>query len=360
MTEERKPPPIHPGEVLDQEFLLPMGITQYRLARAIGVDARRIHSIVQGKRAITAETALLLARYFGNSPGFWMGMQSQYDLEVTQDRISKRLCKIHQRHHGNDESNGRQDATLSETRLLSARYRHVLRAINLGRTDPIDIAYLAHYLADQLNLKRISDLEEIMSGTREPSFEFSEQFAQALSVNPLWLKTGRGRPFSQGDFRYWSPLDFLANIASSNARQIHLIKDEDPRGRAVVLLEITDLKYVFLDCMWIVSSEVGMRGQELLLNSYDFIKTLKDEGYSCTGSILEREHFDDLVSGKRFPGLFVNRSHSFWWDDFLDVHWEFFSPETYARKYGEEYVKAQRIVGHQLRLRDRRHRTGTS
>ena len=75
-------PPVHPGEVLSEDFLIPMGITQYRLAKAIGVDARRIHSIVHGQRSITAETALLLSRFFGNSAAFWMGLQSQYDLEA--------------------------------------------------------------------------------------------------------------------------------------------------------------------------------------------------------------------------------------------------------------------------------------
>ena len=91
MTTETKLPPIHPGEVLNEEFLAPMDITQYRLAKSIGVDPRRIHSIVHGQRSITAETALLLPRFFGNSPGFWMGLQAQYDLEVTQDRLSERL-----------------------------------------------------------------------------------------------------------------------------------------------------------------------------------------------------------------------------------------------------------------------------
>ena len=71
-----------------------MNITQYRLAKAIGVDARRIHSIVHGERAITPETALLLSRYFGNSAGFWMGLQSQYDLEIAEERHSQRLSKV--------------------------------------------------------------------------------------------------------------------------------------------------------------------------------------------------------------------------------------------------------------------------
>ena len=87
-------PPIHPGQILNEEFLRPMNITQYRLAKAIGVDARRIHSIVHGERSITAETALLLSRFFGNSAEFWMGLQSQYDLEATEERISQRLSMV--------------------------------------------------------------------------------------------------------------------------------------------------------------------------------------------------------------------------------------------------------------------------
>ena len=91
---EDRLPPIHPGTILNEEFLLPMDITQYSLAKSIGVDARRIHLIVNGKRSITAETALLFSRFFGNSAEFWMGLQSQYDLEMTEDRLGERLDKI--------------------------------------------------------------------------------------------------------------------------------------------------------------------------------------------------------------------------------------------------------------------------
>ena len=90
----KKLPPIHPGEILNEEFLRPMQITQYRLAQAIGVDARRIHAIVHGQRSITAETALLFSRFFGNSAAFWMGLQSQYDLEREQDRLADRLDQV--------------------------------------------------------------------------------------------------------------------------------------------------------------------------------------------------------------------------------------------------------------------------
>ena len=89
-------PPVHPGEILNEEFLGPMDVTQYRLAKAIGVDPRRIHAIVHGQRAITAETALLLSRFFGNSPQFWMGLQSQFDLETAQDRMAERLVEVEQ------------------------------------------------------------------------------------------------------------------------------------------------------------------------------------------------------------------------------------------------------------------------
>ena len=82
---------IHPGEILKEEFLMPMNISQHRLAKSIGVDSGRIHSIVQGDRDITAETALLLSRYFGNSAEFWIGLQTQYDLETAEDRIAQKL-----------------------------------------------------------------------------------------------------------------------------------------------------------------------------------------------------------------------------------------------------------------------------
>ncbi|MBI3734210.1 MAG: HigA family addiction module antidote protein [Chloroflexi bacterium] len=88
---ERKLPPIHPGEILVEEFLKPMGISQYRLARDIGVPARRINEIVLGKRAVSADTALRLARYFGLSEQFWLNLQARYDLEVEKDRLADRL-----------------------------------------------------------------------------------------------------------------------------------------------------------------------------------------------------------------------------------------------------------------------------
>jgi len=83
--------PVQPGEVLREEFIKPMGLSQNRLAIDIGVDARRINEIVLGKRAVTADTALRLSRFFGSPPQFWMGLQSQYDLDVAQDQLGKRL-----------------------------------------------------------------------------------------------------------------------------------------------------------------------------------------------------------------------------------------------------------------------------
>jgi antitoxin HigA-1 len=87
----RKLPPIHPGEILMEEFLAPMGISQYRLAKDISVPPRRINEIVHGNRSITADTALRLGRFFGMSPQFWLNLQTRYDLEVTEDFLANRL-----------------------------------------------------------------------------------------------------------------------------------------------------------------------------------------------------------------------------------------------------------------------------
>ena len=85
--------PVHPGEVLLKEFLEPMGITQYRLAKDINVPARRINEIVHGKRAITTNTALRLSRYFGTSEQFWVNLQVRYDIENEKDLMGDKLEK---------------------------------------------------------------------------------------------------------------------------------------------------------------------------------------------------------------------------------------------------------------------------
>jgi antitoxin HigA-1 len=89
----RKLDPIHPGEVLLDDFLDPLGLSQYRLAQDISVPPRRINEIVHGNRSISADTALRLGRYFGNSEQFWLNLQSHYDLEVERDRLGDRLEK---------------------------------------------------------------------------------------------------------------------------------------------------------------------------------------------------------------------------------------------------------------------------
>src|SRR5436305_3519873 len=87
----QKMPPVHPGEILHEEFLDPLGISQYRLAKETSVPPRRINEIVRGERAITADTALRLARYFGTSERFWLNLQARYDLEREKDRLGSRL-----------------------------------------------------------------------------------------------------------------------------------------------------------------------------------------------------------------------------------------------------------------------------
>ncbi len=87
----RKPPPVHPGEILLEEFLKPLRVSQYRLAKDVSVPPRRINEIVRGSRAITADTALRLAPFFGTSERFWLNLQTRYDLEVEKARLGDRL-----------------------------------------------------------------------------------------------------------------------------------------------------------------------------------------------------------------------------------------------------------------------------
>lgn len=91
---EKLYPPVTPGEILLEEFLKPMGISQYRLAKTIGAPPRRINEIVHGKRAITADTALRLGKYFGTSAQFWLNLQTHYDLDVAQDRVAGQIEAI--------------------------------------------------------------------------------------------------------------------------------------------------------------------------------------------------------------------------------------------------------------------------
>ncbi len=91
---KRKIPPVHPGEILLEDFLKPMEISQYRLALAIGVPPRRINEIVHGLRGITADTALRFSKFFGMSEGFWINLQTRYNLETEKDLIGKTLQKI--------------------------------------------------------------------------------------------------------------------------------------------------------------------------------------------------------------------------------------------------------------------------
>ena len=97
----KKLPSIHPGEILIEEFLKPMGISQYRLAKDISVPPRRINEIVHGKRSITADTALRLGRFFEISPQFWLNLQNRFDLEVTEDLLADRLDKEVHVHRNN-------------------------------------------------------------------------------------------------------------------------------------------------------------------------------------------------------------------------------------------------------------------
>ncbi len=119
----RKLPPITPGEILAEEFLKPMGISQYRLAKEIGVPAQRISDIVSGRRAITADTDLRLCRFFGLSDGYWLRGQIRYDSEIAKDALGKVLAKIKpwDKAEGGTHSVARQVTATYRSRSVSPR-----------------------------------------------------------------------------------------------------------------------------------------------------------------------------------------------------------------------------------------------
>ncbi len=89
----KKLAPVHPGEILQEEFMKPLGLSQNRLGRDLGVSPRRINEIVHGKRSITADTALRLSRFFGTSAEFWLGLQTDYDLDVARDELEEKIAR---------------------------------------------------------------------------------------------------------------------------------------------------------------------------------------------------------------------------------------------------------------------------
>ena len=93
MRTQRKLAPVHPGEILLKEFIKPLGLSQTRLGRDLGVSPRRINEIVHGKRSLTADTALRLSRFFGTSAEFWLGLQADYDLDTASDRLAERILR---------------------------------------------------------------------------------------------------------------------------------------------------------------------------------------------------------------------------------------------------------------------------
>lgn len=93
MNPKEKIAPVHPGEILLEEFMKPLGLSQTRLGRDLGVSPRRINEIVHGKRSVTADTALRLSRYFGTSAEFWLGLQADYDLDEASDRLAERIAR---------------------------------------------------------------------------------------------------------------------------------------------------------------------------------------------------------------------------------------------------------------------------
>jgi addiction module HigA family antidote len=125
-TSKTRLPPVHPGEVLLEEFLKPMDISQYRIAKEISVPPRRVNEIVLRKRGITADTALRLGRYFGTSEQFWLNLQSEYDLDMTRDRLGDRLnTEVIALRPATSATSGKQRSDVAKRVSVSATRRSI-------------------------------------------------------------------------------------------------------------------------------------------------------------------------------------------------------------------------------------------
>ncbi len=168
-------PPIHPGEVLSQEFLLPMHITQHKLAQAVGVDVSQIHAIIRGEHSISAETALLFSRFFGNSAEFWMGLQSQYDLEMTEDRLSERLGMVSAHSPVHSNCSGRETMTVRDYSAL-CQSPSTFDAAEQGWTESEAMKDEAR---TALAIGVIVHVEETLAARRHRSLEHAQPWIQA-------------------------------------------------------------------------------------------------------------------------------------------------------------------------------------
>lgn len=233
-----------------------------------------------------------------------------------------------------------------ETQQVSHRFKITLELINEERRyDNYTIAKLAQIM----NLKKISDLENVFTGALEPTFNFMKKYAETFGINFKWLSEGHGTPFDYSEERIIDPTGYIRIINERDFYCMYLLRSDCEKGRTLAVFRLNDWKYETIKHYWHVSSHLGGTGSMQLLNLYNFIETYKYR-ISIKGKSVSDVDFGYLYSGEKYPGYILDKysGDSNWWHDLTDLNNEGASKNDYEKKYGNEFVIARNIIRNML------------
>jgi len=260
--------------------------------------------------------------------------------------------KVNNQNKSNNEIVESQKQEETEVLKLSKRFQKLLKLMNenRGEYNKFTIAKLSEIL----NLDRRSILDNIISGRKEPTFEFIKNFCKTFRINYDWLNEGKGYPFYI-EYNYFSPMDYLTDIIKLNPERIYFIQNKSETAETFIMLGFSEWYYMVGTITWHISNNVGASGQSQIYDLYRLIKELKENMFSskCMGLKLESKEFYNILYGKSFPGSCLigemgRRGNNPWWDDFTDITHYYPIADRYEEMHGKSFIDAQNIVKLQI------------
>lgn len=223
----------------------------------------------------------------------------------------------------------------------------------MSQKDKFD-QFIVSKIAYNLGLETSTELYDYINSKKEPTFEFLDKFCNFYTVNSDWLKFGTGQPFNVTESWGMYPEYYYEKMIEFNPHYIYFVRDNSETGKAIIILELNDLKYLIIRKTYHISSYVGATGQSQIYSFYKLVKKIKQdrELYNkCRGLIISEELFDDISCGRMYPGYLkqIYNNENNWWDDFTDVNHSYSISENYKLWYGEEFIKAQNIVLYKIK-----------
>lgn len=227
--------------------------------------------------------------------------------------------------------------------------RRLRKAISLLREDTHSTDLFSNTkIAESLKLEKVSDLEKLLDGTNEPSFNILDIFSNIYGINKEWLKHGESQPFRLAESPMYTDKDFIEEIKGSDLEVIYFVRNDNDEAQVTIVLECEDNKYLTYPDVAHLSSHVGGTGKVQLAKFHSFLSyTLNQMDVTARGCTISPEDFKELSWGHMYPGkLLTNRwdRTQNWWDDFIFLYKNEEHKKRLTEKYGDEYVKAQDIV----------------